>query len=199
MARPAYRNDQVTAKEQLKKSFWKLLSETDYSRITVKKLTSEAGLNPNTFYYHYDTMDSLALDALNDEKLSEIPSAIRSNILQNSRISFDNALEYIAIDDRWDKIRLFINSDSATLHRHFYNTMEKFWLSLIGVEKDDLSQSDYLDLTFILHGAISIINMQTSEYNLDFLKGLPNRPLGQGIMQTLENLITKYQRPDRNL
>lgn len=36
MARPAYRNDQVTAKEQLKKSFWKLLSETDYSRITVK-------------------------------------------------------------------------------------------------------------------------------------------------------------------
>lgn len=196
MARPAYREDQMTAKQQLKESFWKLLSNTDYSHITVKKLTSEAGLNPNTFYYHYDTMDSLALDALNDEKLSEIPSAIRTNILQNSRVSFDRALEYIALDDRWEKIRLFINSDSTTLHKHFYDTMETFWLSLIGVEKDNLSQSDYLDLTFILHGAISIINLQTRQYNFDFLKSLPERPLGQGIMQTLEHLMLKYQSPN---
>ena len=197
MARPVYKKDQITAKDQLKASFWKLLSETNYSRITVKKLTDEAGLNPNTFYYHYDTMDSLALDALNDEKLSEIPVAIRSSLLQNSRLSLDNALEYIVIDDRWKKIRLFINSDSATLRRHFYDTMEKFWLSLIGVEKDALSQPDYLDLTFILHGAISIIDMQTKQYNLDFIKSLPDRPLGHGIMQTLENLIQKYQQTNQ--
>lgn len=193
MARPAYKKDQITAKEQLKKSFWKLLSENKYSRITVKMLSSEAGVNPNTFYYHYDTMDSLALDALNDEKLSEIPTAIRSTILKDSHLSFDSALEYIALNDRWGKIRLFINSDSAELRKYFYDTMEMFWLSLIGVAKSELSQSDYLDLTFILHGAISIINLQTEQYNLDFLKSILERPLGQGIMQTLAHLMLKYQ------
>ena len=192
MARPAYDNSQLTAKARLKESFWKLLSETNYSHITVKKLSALAQVNPNTFYYHYNTMDDLALDALNDEKLYEIPSIIRTKILSDNQISLGEALEYIVINERWKRIRLFIISDSTILQQHFYNTMEQFWLSLIGVPKENLSEADYLDFTFILHGAISIIKMQTEHYNLDFLKSLPDRALGQGIIQTLENLIIKY-------
>ena len=192
MARPAYDNSQLTAKARLKESFWKLLSETNYSHITVKKLSALAQVNPNTFYYHYNTMDDLALDALNDEKLYEIPSIIRTKILSDNQISLGEALEYIVINERWKRIRLFIISDSTILQQHFYNTMEQFWLSLIGVPKENLSEADYLDFTFILHGAISIIKMQTEHYNLNFLKSLPNRALGQGIIRTLENLIIKY-------
>ncbi len=192
MARPAYDNSQLTAKARLKESFWKLLSETNYSHITVKKLSALAQVNPNTFYYHYNTMDDLALDALNDEKLYEIPSIIRTKILSDNQISLGEALEYIVINERWKRIRLFIISDSTILQQHFYNTMEQFWLSLIGVPKENLFEADYLDFTFILHGAISIIKMQTEHYNLDFLKSLPNRALGQGIIRTLENLIIKY-------
>ena len=92
-----------------------------------------------------------------------------------------------------EKIRLFITSDSTILHQHFYDTMEQFWLSLIGVNKESLSEADYLDFTFILHGAVSIISRQTEHHNLDFIKSLPDRALGQGIIQTLENLIIKYQ------
>ena len=192
MARPAYDNSQLTAKARLKESFWKLLSETNYSHFTVKKLSALAQVNPNTFYYHYNTMDDLALDALNDEKLYEITSIIRTKILSDNQISLGEALEYIVINERWKRIRLFIISDSTILQQHFYNTMEQFWLSLIGVPKENLSEADYLDFTFILHGAISIIKMQTEHYNLDFLKSLPNRALGQGIIRTLENLIIKY-------
>ena len=46
-------------------------------------------------------MDALALDALNDEKLSEIPSMIRSHLLQDRVLSFGDALQYIAVGDRW--------------------------------------------------------------------------------------------------
>lgn len=193
MARPSYKNTQPTAKTRLKDAFWKLLSETNYSHITVKKLSTLAQVNPNTFYYHYVSMDALALDALNDEKLYEIPSVIRTKILSGNHISLSEALKYIVIDERWKKIRLFITSDSTILHQHFYDTMEQFWLSLIGVHKENLSETEYLDFTFILHGAMSIINMQTEQYNLNFIKYLPDRALGQGILQTLENLMTKYQ------
>ena len=193
MARPPFNNDKPTAKERLKKAFWELLSESDYSHITVKKLSTLAQVNPNTFYYHYVSINNLAFDALNDEKLHEIPSIIRNKILPMDQISLSEALEYIVIGDRWKKIRLFITSDSTVLHQHFYDTMEQFWLSLIGVNKEDLSEADYLDFTFILHGAISIISRQTEQYNLDFIKSLPDRVLGQGIIQTLRNLIIKYQ------
>lgn len=193
MARPAYQQNEATAREKLRTAFWELLAETSYRRITVKRLTERAKLNPNTFYYHYDTMDALALDALNEEKLSEIPYAIRSHLLQDRGRSFGDALKYIAVGDRWKKLRLFINSDSVTLQQHFYHMLEQFWLSLIGAEKDQLSADDALDLTFILHGAMSIIRLQAEEYRFDFIEALPERPLGIGIMQTLENLIEKYQ------
>ena len=193
MARPSYDKDQPTAKSRLKEAFWKLLAENRYSQITVKKLSSSAQVNTNTFYYHYDSMDDLAFDALNDEKLYEIPSIIRTGILSGTQLSLSEALEYIVIGERWKKIRLFITSDSTVLHQLFYDTMEQFWLSIIGVHRENLSEADALDLTFILHGAISIIQKQTGQYSLDFIKSLPDRPLGQGIMQTLENLMIKYQ------
>ena len=195
MARPAYTGFQPTARERLKEAFWELLSKNKYSQITIKKLTSLAMVNPNTFYYHYATMDDLALDALNDEKLYEIPIAFRENILSPSNsISFNRALEYIVIGERWKRIRLFVASDSTVLHKHFYDTLEKFWLSLIGVQKEDLSELDYLDFRFILHGAISVIGMQAEEFNLEYIKTLPERPLGQGIIKALENLMLKYQK-----
>lgn len=103
MARPSFNNTQLTAKERLKEAFWKLLSENDYSHITVKKLSTLAQVNPNTFYYHYVSMDELAFDALNDEKLHEIPSILRTKILPMNQISLSEALEYIVIGERWKK------------------------------------------------------------------------------------------------
>lgn len=193
MARPVYLNEQSTAKSRLKAAFWELLSEMNYSHITVKKLTSKAGVNPNTFYYHYDTMDSLARDAFDDEKLYEIPSIISEMLVQNKTLLLGEALEYLIIEERWKKLRLFVTSDSMLLQQHLYNTLESFWLSLIGTDKEDLSKADFMDLTFMLHGAISIIKMQTEKFDFDFIRSLPERPLGRGIMQTLERLMINYK------
>ena len=194
MARPVYCKDQLTAKSRLKEAFWLLLSTTSYSQITVKKLSAIAKVNPNTFYYHYRSMDDLALDALNDEKLYEIPLLISDAILIKNQFALTKALEYITIGERWKRIRLFINSDSTVLRQHFYDTMEQFWLSLIGVSKEEMTETEYLDFSFILHGAMAIIERQKEQYNLDFIESLPERALGQGILQTLENLIIKYKK-----
>lgn len=194
MARPAYRTDQLTAKNRIKEAFWQLLSSSSYSQITVKRLCAAAHVNPNTFYYHYVTMDDLALDALNDEKLHEIPTFISDRMLTQNQYALSEALEFIAIDERWRRIRLFVSSDSTILRQHFYEMMEQFWLSLIGVQKEELAETDYLDFSFILHGAMAIIDRQTEQYSLGFIKSMPERALGQGIIQTLENLITKYKK-----
>lgn len=194
MARPVYVNDQLTAQARLKSAFWELLSENGYKQITVRKLSAKAGVNPNTFYYHYDSMDSLAFDALDDEKLFEIPSLIHSGLPVENRNVLSETLEYISFGERWKKIRLFVSSDSIVLRRHFYNMLEQFWLSVIGVEKDKLAKEDYDDLTFILNGALSIVSRQTKQLDLSFIKTLPERPLGQGILQTMDSLSRKYKK-----
>lgn len=194
MARPKYLNEETTAKAKLKASFWEMLYEMDYNHITVRKLAVRAKVNPNTFYYHYDTMDSLAKDAFNDEKLYEIPAIIREELIQGESFPFSDALQYVLIEERWKKIRLFVKSDSALLQSLLYDALESFWLSLIGAKKESLSKADYLDLTFILNGALSIIRLQAEQFDIDFIKSLPERPLGRGIMQTLEHLLVRYHR-----
>ncbi len=192
MARPAYRGDQPTARERLREAFWELLEREGYGRITVKAVAAAAGVNPNTFYYHYSSMEDLAKDALDAEKLSEIPEAIRDSARPGS-VPLQDALSYVAVGGRWRRIRLFVSSDSVVLRGLFYETFEGFWLSLMGVSRQDLSEEDALDLTFMLNGAMGVIALQGDDYDMSYVRSLPDRPLGRGLIETIERLIAKYR------
>lgn len=193
MARPAYRDGQLTAKERLRKGFWDLLAQGSYGHITVKAVSHAAGVNPNSFYYHYANMEELAKDALDAEKLFEIPSAIRNNLSSSEQLPLGEALAYVAVGDRWKKIRLFVTSDSPVLHRLFYDVFEEFWLSLINVRKEDLSKEDAYDLAFLLHGATSVIALQSEDYDMSYVATFQDRPLGKGAMDTIGHLVEKYR------
>ena len=192
MARPAYRGDQPTARERLREAFWVLLEKEGYGRITVKELASQAGVNPNTFYYHYTAMEDLARDALDAEKLHEIPEAIRDSA-RPGNVSLEDALSLVAVGDRWRRIRLFSSSDSSVLRRLFYEAFEDFWLSLLGVSRQDLSDEDALDLAFMLNGAMGVIALQGDDYDMGYVRSLPERPLGRGLNETVERLAERYR------
>lgn len=193
MARPAYRGDTPTAVTKLKDAFWQLLGEMNYSHITVKKLAGVAGVNPNTFYYHFATMDDLAKAALEEVQLSELPPLLMSRFLTGTFPA--GALpDPGLLEERWQKIRLFLRSDSTVLQQHVYDLLERYWMAAIGVSKETLTREEYLDLTFLLNGAVAVIRQQDREYDLGFLQTLPERPLGKGILQTLDDLTKKYNK-----
>lgn len=54
-------------KKAIKESFMKLLSMEPVSKITVKQLVEDCGINRNTFYYHYDDIPSLLEEIIHDE------------------------------------------------------------------------------------------------------------------------------------
>ena len=193
MARPVYRGDTPTAVTKLKDAFWQLLGSMNYSHITVKKLTAAAGVNPNTFYYHFATMDDLAKAALKEVQLSELPLLLMSRFTTGS-VPAGALPDPGSLEERWQKIRLFLRSDSTVLQQYIYDLMEQFWLEAIGVEKTDLSREEYLELIFVLNGAVSVIRQQDREYDASFLETLPERPLGRGILQTLDELMKKYKK-----
>lgn len=64
-------------KRAIKASFLKLLDERPLSRITVKEIAADCGINRNTFYYHYEDIPALLMEIIKDnmdEILREYPA-----------------------------------------------------------------------------------------------------------------------------
>ena len=46
-------------REAIHSTFKEMICETDYDKITIKKLTERAGINRKTFYLHYNSPNDL--------------------------------------------------------------------------------------------------------------------------------------------
>lgn len=51
-------------KELLTDTFWELLEEKPYSKITVNDIVRRCDVNRNTFYYHFQDIPSLMMDSI---------------------------------------------------------------------------------------------------------------------------------------
>lgn len=54
-------------KKAIKESFLKLLNERALSRITVKDIVEDCGINRNSFYYHFQDIPSLVSEIVSEE------------------------------------------------------------------------------------------------------------------------------------
>lgn len=61
----------IQTKPAIRAAFLKLLSERPLSRITVRDITDECGINRNSFYYHYPDIPTL-IEEIFSEELSRI-------------------------------------------------------------------------------------------------------------------------------
>ncbi len=61
-------------KRAIQKSFLKLLTERPLSKITIKDIAAECGINRNTFYYYFDDMPKLIESIVEDNAEKMIQS-----------------------------------------------------------------------------------------------------------------------------
>lgn len=86
----------IKTKKAIRDTFCDMIMEMDYQDITIKELTSRAMLNRNTFYLHYDSIESL----IKELQREIIDRFIRENV------------SYSNIDDLKSMIRLFFSHAS---------------------------------------------------------------------------------------
>ena len=67
------------AKREIKNSFIKLLTERPISRITVKDIVEDCGVNRNSFYYHFQDIPSLL-----EEIIVEMTAKVIENLPEES-------------------------------------------------------------------------------------------------------------------
>lgn len=97
----------IKTEQAITDAFIRLLSQTEYSKISIAALAREANINRKTFYAHYATIDDL-LESVYISRLQEI---------------YEPALEQAETESLEAALRLFIHTILQALEENFDNEM----------------------------------------------------------------------------
>lgn len=102
-------------KEAIKNSFMKLLNQKPLSKITVKEIVEDCGINRNSFYYHYDDIPNLLEEIFNEQADAIFQPEQNSDVYEclTTAIGF-------ALDNKTAMMHIF-NSANRELFERYLN------------------------------------------------------------------------------
>lgn len=187
MARPKYRKGDNTAREKLEAAFWDALAKEPYESMSVVGLCKVAGVNKNTFYYHFNNIDELARFAA-DHLMEPRFLTISMEMLKGNIRVFDDIPEE-AVATRFDRICLLAGDNTPThLRCILHNAVLKMWETQLGIHPDKLSLQERASLEFVLSGLLGIFALRSREggsFSPDNLKGAAYLPHAYELIETL--------------
>ena len=183
MARP--RKDQTgpSAVECIREAFWTLLEENPYSLITVKLITQRAGVNHNTFYYHFQNIEDMALRFFEDN----IPTrliGIMAEVSMGKPVDVQAIANEPGIDLHYQRVRLALRSGSPDLAKQGRQRLIGHWLQQTGLAESDLSRADRARISYIWGGVTAVISSDDAPTVEDYLDLLQT-----GIVDVVGQLI----------
>lgn len=168
MARP--RKDQVgpTAFERMREVFWELLEEKPYSAITVKLITQRAGVNHNTFYYHFQNIDDMAMRFFEDNVPAKLVDMVVDAFMGGS---IDIALvgKEPNIEEHYRRIRAVMRSGSPTLMQLGKERLMRSWMERAGLGEDELSAADKARINYVWGGITAVVGSEEAKSIDDYV------------------------------
>lgn len=160
MARPRASATGPDAQSRIEAAFWHLMAEKPYEEITVAALCDTAHVNHNTIYYHYGSIDEMALSFL--DRMLALPQLKNAALhIKNNREAIQAFLASPAIKPRWEKACLFAGCGSPYLINHFKHRMIQFWLQLAGVDSTQLAGQERACINYLFGGMTAILGDRT--------------------------------------
>ncbi|WP_311377023.1 TetR/AcrR family transcriptional regulator [Actinobaculum massiliense] len=155
MARPS--KTAVAAPARLREAFWAALEQTPYAQLTVRELVGRAGLNRNSFYYHYANVTELAEDALRVLRPHELAARVLANPHDTAAV-LQAVKEFPEIAVRAHRLSLAVGPHgSGALPELVKQNAIKFWLELFEVPESALTGEDCQILRFTIGGFITLV------------------------------------------
>ena len=166
MARPKYGDNDILATEKLFNSFWGLLEEHTYSDISVVKLCKIAGINKNTFYYHFDNLDDMAVSLIESSMDEQFAICVLQAALTDNVQDFDGSDMVSKGQEQFKHLCLLVGNHS---HPLLINTLKesvlKVWLKLLKKTEEEMSMDLYIAATFAINGLFSLLALNNREKN----------------------------------
>lgn len=186
MARPKHIEGNAGAKEALVEAFWRMLRQQPYSKITVKALSTEAKVNHNTFYYHFQDMEHLAEYAFDQAFPKDTVTDILSKLIKDDAQQAE--LPYKEFEPAFQRIKLFARPDSPELNTIVKNRVESLWLEVMGLKRESLSNSRRAMLSFLMAGGLAVVG-GNEEFSLSDFQEMINGPVGKSARAIIRSLV----------
>lgn len=183
MGRPRYEQGDATARDRLAEAFWAQLEETPFEQMTARGVAAAAGVNHNTFYRHFDSLEDMAGKLFDEITLAEVPPMLMAAASQGSMAE---AARGVAPDPMaLQRAVLFARSGSAFLTRLVREKLAGAWLSAAGVRAEDLNAAQRVDADIVFGGIVAAMGDPLVQPDAAFIAQTMMRPLGRAMVSTL--------------
>lgn len=188
MGRPA-KNAGPSAVTRMEEAFFELLQDLPFEKITVRMVTEVAGVNRNSFYYHYSNLTDLARSAVDHLLIPEIPRALAAGLALDSE-PFDRLLSTEDGRARVAHVFTVIGSNSTTELRDLLkDAVIEVWLGVLSLDRGDLNEEALRTFQFALGGIFELLSSNIGDDPLEELRMMRSLP----VLRTVVQVITQTQ------
>lgn len=126
----------------IKRSFWKLLAIKPLSKITVRDIVDDCGINRNSFYYHFADVPSLINETMR-ERFDEITSQSDVNTMEECQYAMLKQL----LENKKEILNIY-NSMSRELLEQYTMKLCEFAAEKYCAANDE-TEDKYLQIVFV--------------------------------------------------
>lgn len=193
MSRPKQCGYEESAKGKIESAFWAVLEKEGFRSVTMLRLAQESGLNRNTIYYHFGNVREIALFAFH-HSLPDTASRLFINTVLSETPITSAGFPDSELLSHIHKIHLFARSGSALLNAIVKQSLKEAWFANAGVSEEMLTESDKMQIEYIVSGFISIIGSSRFTSDLSALKTFPDTLIGKAAVNTLKKIADDQAR-----
>ncbi len=203
MPRPRRDGDTPPAIQRMIDAFWQLLSRTEYHNITVTDIVHEAGVNRNSFYYHFSKLSELA-DAAILAEVNRSPLTSESPNLDDSSQEWRDRFTEMLLDpsetQRLDRLALLASANSSPeLVKSLHDFERMSLIHMLDRDENDLDLRTDLLIDFAVGGLLSVLKRWPQLRQSTDMKQLINEDLavlamGMYMSMSKEDMLDSWNR-----
>ena len=189
MSRPKYHQGDKTARDKLSDAFWECIEEVAFSKLTVLEVCAQAGLNKNSFYYHYEDIDDMARSIVGETLEQDLPAIMMSQISQGSVGGLEAIMAQDVAKKRFDHICLLAGKNSSPeLQAMLKAMMSDIWCLSLSIDLDSLNQESRIIFEFCLGGIFSLLAFRSNTKSEISMSEMVSTDFGKGILSSVSQL-----------
>lgn len=195
MARPTRKTKDGTARKRMSEAFWTCMGEEPYDKLTVARIVREAGVNRNSFYYHFEDIDSMArtvvVELLDKDFLKRVLARFhgQDTLLDTSPNS--------DLSTRLDRMCLIASDNSSVaLQKILRDAMSEIWCDTFGITLETLTLPDRLAFEYNLGGIFSLLAYRANASNNFMIEDVASADFAKNIMESMEVISKKQKAKD---
>lgn len=191
---PRPKSTEANARQRLCDSFWEMLEEGEPGGINIRRLSRRAGVNHNTFYYHFSSIEDMEKHLI-DETVPEELAPLVAVLHHQNRLKIDNIPFPDDILTRAGRLKSILKNGSPSLRDSLQSKIFAIWLGVTGRKEESLTQKERIELTFLINGFMGAFAELDLPQDLPIIEQIANGALGKGYFGTIQGLARSQEQP----